>query len=220
MSVKLVLILILIVILSLLLFVSLGICRDVDESGSYSIYFMDEKVGYEEFVWRAVSDGYELEVTGQITKPVSMHIEHLVIQLTEEFIPLYYEFKGSISGSEQSVSSTISDGSVVNRIRAAGQERESTKQIRRDAFLLPNPVFSPYMVITKKYRCSLQEEKTGLYAYIIPQAETTFVLSPGEEDVCLLLMEIGATVIELETDKGGTLKSLHNPSQNIRVVLD
>jgi hypothetical protein len=159
MSIKLVLILILIVILSLLLFVSPGICRAADESGSYSIYFMDEKVGYEEFVWRAVSSGYELEVMGQMTKPVSMHIEHLVIQLTEDFIPLHYEFKGSLSGSEQYVSSSISDGSV-------------------------------------------------------------FTLLPGEEDESLLLMEIGAAVIELETDKGGTLKSLHNSFQNIRVVLD
>jgi len=220
MSKNLVLILILIVILSLLLFVSSGVCKAADESGSYSIYFMDEKVGYEEFVWKEVAGGYELEVTGRMTKPVSMQIESLVIQLTEDFIPLHYEFKGTLSGSEQSVSSIISDGSVVNRIRAAGQEQESSTEIKRDAFLLPNPVFSPYMAITKKYRCSLEEEKTGLSAYIIPQAETTFTLVPGEEDECLLLMEMGAAVVELGTDNQGSLRILHMPFQNIRVVLD
>jgi hypothetical protein len=33
-------------------------------------------------------------------------------------------------------------------------------------------------------------------------------------------MELGATVIELETDEEGVLRSLNIPSQHIRVVLD
>jgi len=220
MSKKWLLILVVIILMTLFLFTSTGICREMEEEGTYSIYFMDEQVGYEEFRWREVDQGYELEVRGRITKPISMQIEHLVIRVSKDFIPLSFEFEGVLSGSKQSVSSAISDGTVKTTVRAAGQEQESTVEIKRDAFLLPNPVFSSYMFITKKYQCSLEEEKEGLSAYIIPQSETSFSLSPSEEEECVLLMEIGAAVIELETDENGSLKSLHNPSQNIRVVLD
>jgi hypothetical protein len=220
MSKKWFFILVVIILVTLILFTSTGICQEMVEEGTYSIYFMDEQVGYEEFRWREVDQGYELEVRGRITKPISMQIEHLVIRVSKDFIPLSFEFEGILSGSKQSVSSSISDGTVKTTVRAAGQEQESTVEIKRDAFLLPNPIFSSYMFITKKYQCSLEEEKEGLSAYIIPQAETSFSLSPSEEEECVLLMEIGAAVIELETDENGTLKSLHNPSQNIRVVLD
>ena len=192
----------------------------MNERGTYSIYFMDEQVGYEEFLWREVERGYELEVKGRITKPVSMQIEHLVIRVDKDFIPLSFEFEGELSGSKQSISSSISDGTVKNTIQVAGHEQETFVEIKRDAFLLPNPVFSSYMVITKKYKCSLEEEKADLSAYIIPQAETSFVLSPAEEDSCVLLMKMGDTVIKLETDEQGNLKSLLIPSQNIRVILD
>lgn len=192
----------------------------MNERGTYSIYFMDEQVGYEEFLWREVERGYELEVKGRITKPVSMQIKHLVIRVDKDFIPLSFEFEGVLSGSKQSISSSISDGTVKNAIQVAGHEQETFVEIKRDAFLLPNPVFSSYMVITKKYKCSLEEEKADLSAYIIPQAEISFVLSPAEEDSCVLLMKMGDTVIKLETDEKGTLKSLLIPSQNIRVILD
>ncbi len=192
----------------------------MNERGTYSIYFMDEQVGYEEFLWREVERGYELEVKGRITKPVSMQIKHLVIRVDKDFIPLSFEFEGVLSGSKQSISSSISDGTVKNAIQVAGHEQETFVEIKRDAFLLPNPVFSSYMVITKKYKCSLEEEKADLSAYIIPQAEISFALSSPEEESCVLLMKMGDTVIKLETDEKGTLKSLLIPSQNIRVILD
>jgi len=220
MSKKVLLIIFIVVLLSLLLFLSAGNCWGKDDSGSYSIYFMDEQVGYEEFVWREVERGYELEVTGRITKPISMQINSLIIKLNRDFIPLRFEFEGVLSGSEQSISSIISDGNVKNTIYVEGQRQESTVKIKRDAFLLPNPIYSSYMVITKKYQCSLKEEKTGLSAYNIPQAETTFILSPKGEEPCVLLMKMGSTVIELETNEQGVLKSLHIPSQHIKVVMD
>jgi len=192
----------------------------MNERGTYSIYFMDEQVGYEEFLWREVDQAYELEVTGRIIRPISMRIDHLVIRLSKDFIPLGFEFEGILSGSEQFITSYISDGRVRNTIRASGQEQESTTQIKRDAFLLPNPVFSPYMVLTKKFKCSLGEEKENLSAYNIPQAEIPFSLSPREGEPCVLLMQMGATIIELETDEQGILRVLRIPSQHIKVILD
>ncbi|MBD3414736.1 MAG: hypothetical protein GF421_09940, partial [Candidatus Aminicenantes bacterium] len=152
MSKKLLFILIIVILVSLLLFASAVICCQEEEKGTYSIYFMDEQVGYEEFVWRTVERGYELEVMGQITKPVSVQIERLLVQLDKDFIPLGYQFKGVLSGTRQSISSTISDGTVHNIIHVEGQKQERTFQIKRDSFLLSNPIFSLYMVITKKFQ--------------------------------------------------------------------
>jgi len=187
------------------------------EHGTFSIYFMEEKVGYEEYTWESDERGYLLSVIGRMMKPTAIEIESLIIRMDKDFIPLHFYFKGSVNGMIQEVSSTITEGRVENKIRVAGQERASTVKIKRDALLLPNPIFSPYMVLTKKYRCTL-EEKVELSAYIIPQLEVSFTLEPKEDDPCSLIIELSGMVIELETDEKGELKTVSVPSQKLKVI--
>ncbi len=189
------------------------------EKGTFSIYIMDEKVGYEEFVWRRDATGIVLSVKGRITKPIQMNIEELRIHMSASFIPTAFRFMGSVGGVHQDIESDLQDGEVRNTIRVAGQEQTGRVQIRRDAFLLPNPIFSPYMAITKKYACSL-EEAQELSAYLIPQVETAFTLRPKENEPCTLIMEMGATQIELYTDETGQLIGLSVPLQHLRIVRD
>ena len=187
------------------------------ERGTFSIYFMDEKVGYEEFAWRRDVSGMVLSVVGRITKPIQMSIEELVIRMNPSFIPTAFRFKGSVGGVAQDIESELQDGEAWNIIRVAGQEQTIRVQIRRDTFLLPNPIFSPYMAITKKFGCSL-EEALELSAYVIPQVETQFTLNPKENEPCTLIMEMGATQVELITDENGQLHGLSIPLQHLRIV--
>jgi len=187
------------------------------ERGDLSIYFMGEKVGHEEYVWEESGQGYRLSVKGRMTKPVVIEVEELSIEVDRSFIPLRYFFKGTMGGVQQEVSSVLSEGEVVSTILVNRQEQNLQSNIKRDAFLLPNPLFSPYMVIAKKYGCTL-EEKKNLSAYIIPQLETSFILEPSEEDPCLLLMQINGIQVELETNESGQLKILQIPSQNLKVT--
>jgi hypothetical protein len=189
------------------------------EQGTLSIYFMNEQVGYEEFEWRHTGRGYELEVSGRMTKPIPIRIDQMIIQLNESYIPTGFSFEGTISGMKQKVKSVISDGHVENVIHISGQEQTSSADIRRDAFLLPNPVFSAYMAITKKFRCSLKEEKQ-LSAYYIPQVEVPFLLNADENNSCLLLMDISSSVIELATNPDGDLLEVNIPGQNLVARLD
>lgn len=189
------------------------------ERGTFSIYVMDEQVGYEEFEWRRVERGYELVVTGRMTKPIPIQIKRMEIQLSESFIPQRFFFEGTISGMEQKVKSSISDGQVENLIQISGREQTASVDIRRDAFLLPNPVFSAYMAITKKYRCSLEAEKQ-LSAYIIPQVEVPFLLNADEDNPCRLLMDISSSVIELQTNSDGDLLEVRIPMQKLVAKLD
>lgn len=189
------------------------------QRGSFSIYFREEKVGYEEYTWQPEEWGFSLSVSGRITKPTAMEIERLTIGLDKNLIPNHYFFKGSVSGVAQEISSKILDGTVENTIRVQGQEQKSTVHIKRDALLLPNAVFSPYIVLTKKFRCSL-EEPIELSAYIIPQLEAPFILEPKEEASCSLIMRISGLEIELETDEEGNLSRLAIPSQKLKVVQD
>ncbi len=190
---------------------------DSTEKGAYSIYFMDEKVGYEEYTWEEDENGYHLSVKGRMTKPADMEIEKLDIHLDKNFIASSFTFKGSVNGVLQEVSSLISEGEVNNTIRVAGQTSQSSVKIRRDAFLLPNPVFSPYLVLAKKFRCTLEEE-IELSAYIIPQLENIFTLSPVEEAPCSLIMQLSGIRIELQTDEEGNLISLSVPAQRLEVL--
>jgi len=187
------------------------------ERGDLSIYFMGEKVGYEEYVWEENERGYRLSVKGRMTKPIAIEVDNLRIEMDGSFIPLRYFFKGSMGGIQQEVSSVFSEGTVVNTIVVNRQRQSLQSKIKRDAFLLPNPLYSPYIVIAKKYGCTL-EEKISQSAYIIPQLETSLTLEPSENDPCLLLLQINGTQIELETNEYGQLIILQIPAQNLRVT--
>jgi hypothetical protein len=199
------------------LFVFSGMSQEEVERGTFSIYFMEEKVGYEEYTWQANETGYTLSLSGRMTKPVAVEIEILTIRLDQNFIPISYYYKGTLSGMSQEISSSIEEGQVENTILVLGHEQKNSVKIKRDAFLLPNPVFAPYMVITKKFQCTLLESVV-LSAYLIPQVEIEFTLEPKEEEPCILIMHSSGMEIEIETDEEGKLISLYIPSQRLRVV--
>ena len=189
----------------------------LSEKGVFDISFMGEKVGYEEYTWQSTETGYLLTVRGRMTKPIPMVIDKLTIRLDKAFIPSQYYFEGSVSGVRQAVLTVINEGQVENVVLVAGQEQKTEVKIKRDAFLLPNPVYSPYMVLTKKFPCSLQE-KAECSAYIIPHFESSFSLEPSEENPCLLIMDMGGTEIRIRMDKSGELLSLEVPLKNLKVI--
>ena len=216
---KIIIFLILFLVTIFFFFVLTPLSQPRIERGVLSIYFMEEKVGYEEYSWERTSGGYLLAVRGRMTKPTTMEIDKLTLKLDSNFIAQHFYFSGSVGGLEQQVVSTISEGEVENLLRVAGQERKSKIKIRRDALLLPNPIFSTYLVLTKKFGCSLQE-RIELSAYIIPQLEASFTLEPQEENPCRLIMKLGGIEVEIETDNQGNLNRLSIPSQKLQVVMN
>ncbi len=194
-----------------------GVFPYASETGTLSIYFMQEQVGYEEYFWEEDNTGFTLTVRGRMTKPIAIEIERLVIRVDKSYIPESYTFKGQVSGVNQDIQSFFSEGKVVNTKQVAGQERTETVDIKRDAVLLPNPMFSPYMVLTKKFRCGLQEA-AEISAYIIPQMEIPSTLGPKQDFPCRLVLRMGTTEIEIETDEEGVLNSLDISSQNLKVM--
>lgn len=187
------------------------------ERGTLSIYFHEEKVGYEEYVWTEDARGYELSVTGRMTGPMTLEVERLVIRMNRDFIAGSFSFKGTVNGLAQEVESELREGTVVNRIKVAGQNMESTSKVRRDALLLPNPIFSPYLVLAKKYGCRLQSP-AEVPVYIIPQVEVSGRLEPKAGAPCALVLALGGVEITLDADEEGRLRSLLIPGQGIRVA--
>jgi hypothetical protein len=178
---------------------------------------MEEQVGYEEYSWEEDEMGYTLTVRGRITKPIAIEIERLVIHLDKSYIPKRYLFKGQVSGVAQDIQSVFREGKVESTKMVAGHPITETAEIKRDAVLLPNPIFSPYMVLTKKYACSLQEAAL-ISAYIIPQMEVSATLQPKQDFPCRLVLNLGPTEIEMETDEDGVLNGMNISSQSLRVV--
>jgi hypothetical protein len=191
--------------------------QEESEKGVFDIFFMGEKVGYEEYVWESDEREYLLTVRGRMTKPIPMVIEKLTIRLDKSFIASQYYFKGSVSGVEQEVLSVINEGVVANIILVRGQEQKSTVKIRRDALLLPNAVYSPYIVLAKRFPCTLQE-KIELSVYFIPQVETPVSVEPSEFNPCHIILEIADSEIHVGTDEDGNLGSIEIPLKNLRVV--
>ncbi len=200
----------------LFFFVFAGQDEEEIESGILTIYFQDENVGYEEYTWQSDDISYILSVKGRMTKPVDMEIHSLVLRLDKSYIPRQFNFKFTVGGVAQEISSLIVDGQVENTIHVAGQQLKSVVKIKRDAFLLPNPVFSCYMVIAKKFRCHLLEP-VELSAYIIPLFEVPFSVEFDEESPCSMLLDINGITMEMETDDEGSLKFLHSPAQKLKV---
>lgn len=191
--------------------------QEETEEGVFDVFFMGEKVGYEEYIWESKEQEYLLTVRGRMTKPIPMNIEKLTIRLDKSFIASQYYFKGSVSGVEQEVLSVINEGSVENIILVAGQEQKSEVKIRRDALLLPSAVYSPYIVLTKRFPCTLQE-KTELSVYFIPQVETPVTLEPSEFNPCHFILEMTGSEIHMGADENGNFNSLEIPLKNLRVV--
>ncbi len=191
--------------------------QEESEEGVFDIFFMGEKVGYEEYIWESEEGAYLLTVRGRMTKPIPMEIEKLTIRLDKSFIASQYYFKGTVSGVEQEVLSVINEGNVENVILVRGQEQKSEAKIRRDALLLPNAVYSPYVVLTKRFPCNLQEI-TELSVYLIPQVETSVTVEPSEFNPCHFILVIGGSEIHVGTDENGNLNSLEIPLKNLRVV--
>jgi hypothetical protein len=186
------------------------------ERGTLSIFFHEEKVGFEEYTWTEKADGFLLQVTGRLTAPLALEVESLSLCLTRDFIPCGFSFKGAVNGVDQEVDSTIVEGVVTNRIKVAGQEMKSSLMIRRDAFLLPNPLFAPYQVITRKYRCSSPPAEVGIY--IIPQLEVGGQLNSRAGAPCQLVLTMSGVEVTLTSDEQGRLTSLVIPAQSLRVV--
>jgi len=191
--------------------------RSLSEKGVFDIAFMGEKVGYEEYTWESSETGYLLTIRGRMTKPIPMVIDKMTIRLDKAFIPSQYYFEGSVSGVRQEVLSVIQEGRVENIILVAGQEQKTELMIRRDAFLLPNPVYSPYMILAKKFPCSLGE-KAEFSAYIVPHFESPFTLEPAEGNPCLLIMDMAGTETLIRMDDQGKLISLEVPLKNLEVI--
>ncbi len=190
---------------------------ETTERGTLSIFFRDEKVGYEDYVWTEEADGFLLQVTGRMTAPLALEVESLNIRLSRDFIPSGFSFKGSVNGVEQEIDSTIVEGVVTNKIKVGGQEMKSSLIIRRDAFLLPNPLFAPYQVIARKFRCALPvQAEVGIY--IIPQLEVVGQLERKADAPCQLVLNMSGVEVTLTTDEQGRLNSLVIPAQHLRVV--
>jgi len=187
------------------------------ERGTLSIFFREEKVGYEDYVWTEEADGFLLQVMGRMTAPLALEVESLNLRLSRDFIPRGFSFKGSVNGVEQEIDSTIVEGVVTNKIKVAGQEMKSSLIIRRDAFLLPNPLFAPYQVITRKFRCA-PPAQAEVDIYIIPQVEITGQLESKADAPCQLVLTMSGVEVTLTTDEQGRLNSLVIPAQHLRVV--
>lgn len=186
------------------------------ERGTLSIYFREQKVGYEEYVWTEDAEGYELSVTGRMTSPMPLEIESLTIRLGRDFIPRAFSFRGTINGAAQEVESVIREGTVTNTVRVGGRSMESTVSVRRDALLLPNPIFSPYIIAAGKFGCG-ERPPQEFAAYIIPQIEVVGQVEVKADNPCTLLLTLGGVEIALNTDESGRLKSILIPGQGIRV---
>ena len=214
---KIIIILVLFLLALLFFFLSPISAQEREEEGQLSIFFMGEKVGYEEYVLESDDQGFVLEASGRITKPVVLIMNKLIIRLNKDYIPRSFYFQGSVSGVNQEIQSSITDGNVKGLIKVSGQETNIETKVKRDSFLLPSGIFSPYVLLTKKFRCNLQE-LVELSAYIIPQMEVSFTLEPKEGSPCFLVMNMGGIVVEIETNGQGNLKTLLVPSQRLRVI--
>ncbi|OGD29541.1 MAG: hypothetical protein A2Y56_02390 [Candidatus Aminicenantes bacterium RBG_13_63_10] len=188
-------------------------------AGTLSVFFREEKVGVEEFSWSEEADGYTLRVTGRMTKPLRLDIDSMTLVVSKDFIPREYRFLGALNGMSQDISSRIQDGRVENTIRMAGQENVLTADVRRNAILLPNPLFSPYLVLAKKFGCGLKD-KAEVSVYLIPQVEITGTLQAAPDNPCALTLDLAGVQVSLLVDGTGRLVSLSIPGQSLKVTFD
>ena len=212
------LILIIMIMILFLLFLVTTILPEVktSEKGKLLIYFMGEKAGFEEYEWIEELDKFILSAKGEINKPISLITDKMIIEVDKEFKPIRFYFKGKVNGVSQEIETTVFKEEVKNKIKVGQQKREFTARISRNAFFLPNGIFSPYIVVSKK-AISLIKEKQTLPAYIVPQLEVNMIVEPDKEKKNSFHLNLAGVKIDILTDENGKLYSLLIPSQSIEV---
>ena len=207
---------ILILVIIFLLFTFL-LCQEPDDPPQTNsqkklyLYFMGEEAGYEEYEWIEYEDKYVLRAKGEMTKPVSLITELMMIEVDKEFRPLRFVFKGNVQGVVQEIESTVSQGMVKNTGRAGEKTFETTSKISSDALILPNSFFSPYLILAKKTKGL--KEKMAFKAYVVPQMELNINVEPDSENVNLFHINFVGLKMELMTDEEGYVSLLSVPSQ-------
>lgn len=207
---------ILILVIFFLLFIFL-LCQEpegptqTNSMKKLHLYFMGEEAGYEEYEWVEYEDKYVLRAKGEITKPVSLITELMMIEVDKEFKPLRFVFKGNVRGVVQEIESTVSQGMVKNTGRAGEKTMESTSKISSDALILPNSFFSPYLILAKKTK-GLKEKMT-FKAFVVPQMELNINVEPDNENANLFHINFVGVKMELVTDEEGYVSLLSVPSQ-------
>ena len=207
---------ILILVIIFLLFTFL-LCQEPDDPPQMNsqkklyLYFMGEEAGYEEYEWIEYEDKYVLRAKGEMTKPVSIITELMMIEVDKEFRPLRFVFKGNVQGVVQELESTVSQGMVKNTGRAGEKTMETTSKISSDALILPNSFFSPYLILTKKAKGL--KEKITFKAYVVPQMELNINIEPDSGNVNLFHINFVGLKMELMTDEEGYVSLLSIPSQ-------
>ncbi len=182
-----------------------------DSKKKLFLYFMGEEAGYEEYEWIEQADKYILRAHGEITKPVSVITELMMIEVDKEFRPLRFVYKGKVRGVIQEIESTVSEGEVKNTGRAGEQTLETKVKISPDALILPNSFFSPYMILAKKAQGF--REKMTFPAYVVPMREFSVNVEPDSRNANLFHINFVGVKMELLTDEAGHVRSLSVPAQ-------
>jgi pimeloyl-ACP methyl ester carboxylesterase len=212
---------IILILVVFFLFFTFLLCHEVDDPPQTNsakklyLYFMGEEAGYEEYEWIEYEDKYILRAKGEMTKPVSLITELMMIEVDKEFKPLRFVFKGNVQGVAQEIESTVSQGMVKNTGRAGEQTMETTSKISSDALILPNSFFSPYVVLAKKVKGL--KEKMAFKAYVVPQMELNINVEPDSEATNLFHINFVGVKMELMTDEEGYVSLLSIPSQMMEV---
>lgn len=151
----------------------------IDKSTFY-VYYADQPVGQESFELAETGEGYSLKASASLTKPILFETELLLLETNLSGQPTRFRFKGKVRGVEQEVSTRFSENAAENTISAAGRSSVKTDDIHAGAFVLPNLLFSPYLLLARVIGAEKGVSRKDLYAYVPPQAEVPFSL---EKDV-------------------------------------
>lgn len=188
--------------------------------GVFRVFFGSQEAGQESYELVQTGEGFRLTASGKLSRPVEFETRNLLIQTDTRGRARKFEFKGSVRGIEQEVTAEISDRSAENRIRAAGQVVAKSDPVHVGTFLLPNLLFSPYVLVAHFLESGKEGHPEGeLHAYVPPQAEIPFSLTrnPEKKRLDLWLRNAASPEVHVvvELDERGAVKGVHIPSASL-----
>jgi uncharacterized protein len=197
---------------------------------SYSVFLLGRPAGVENVTVAADATGTTIRSDSRFNPPLNITLRSSETRYSPDWTPISFTADGSFNGSESAIKATFQNGTATIQGVDSGNATTQTQPVSAQVVLLPNAVFSGYVVLAR--RLATDRPGVELKAYVPTQSEfqirvTTVAneqaqvgttLFPVRRYELIFAQPSGDLAVTLTTTPQGDLVRVAIPAQSFEMV--
>src|SRR4051812_44702948 len=136
---------------------------------SYSVFLLGRPAGVENVTVAADATGTTIRSDSRFNPPLNITLRSSETRYSPDWTPISFTADGSFNGSESAIKATFQNGTATIQGVDSGNATTQTQPVSPQVVLLPNAVFSGYVVLAR--RLATDRPGVELKAYVPTQSE-------------------------------------------------